>query len=83
MLSCTIFAESILFLKVQKPKQQCFKCNFRYHDDELNIQGCVFPNHAPICSMPVCDCNIGVRTTNIRVEERFVRMVDFADVLTM
>lgn len=74
----TISAGSTMF-KAKRSKPQCFKCNYRYFDSVLRIEGCIFPNRTPMELIP-CDCNRGVYTQNVPFDEKYVMTVNPAEV---
>lgn len=57
-------------LKLVDKKVECNTCDYWY---ENFMSGCIFPNDAPINSMPQCDCIQGV-DCKIEIDEDHVQI---------
>lgn len=57
-------------IKLKKKFKECNTCDYRY--EKGAVSGCVFPNHAPIDTLPLCECNTGEVDHEIEVDEDYV-----------
>ncbi len=68
-------------LKVKAKYKPCHTCDWRY--EKGVIQGCIFPNHAPVDTMPICECNTGLYAGNVVIDEDYVLIKNIAELVVL